>query len=796
MIVDSKSESNSARRWFAHGAFQLLCVALAYFVVGRLALMLAIPPGYAAPIWPSAGIGLIAMLHGKPRYVLVGIWLGSFAVNASASWSQVSSLDDFIAGLAMPLAMGFGAAMTALAGRQLIRRFVGFPHDLDDVRAVTAFLLLGGPLACLISATIGIGMLVLHGVIPLVNAPFSWLTWWTGDSLGVLLFSCMLLPFFSKQDVWLRRRRSLPAMLMVISLLMTMLYVQFSKVEVTAQQDNFAEQVKIVQSQLQVTMQEQHAALLGMAGLFSGQRNISRDEFGRFAAALHASHPNIQAVGWSPIVSDLQRVQNEAAARADGLSDYLLWERDAHGELQAAAQREQYLPVYYVDPVIGNEMALGFDLLSDASRANTIRRALRSGKATATPPITLVQDMTKQLAVIVFIPVYSRESDQPRELGVVSGVYRIEDWASKTLQSLRGMRNVALSINAQPGGRVPLYGDVAEDGLYTVELPLNVADQQWWLRAVADQTYEAATRSYLPWSLLSAGLLFAALLGAFMLTSSGETWRTKKTNRRLRHALEELKLTQSELVETQRLLSLGTMVSGLAHELNTPLGIAITAASALPAEVAETAAALDDSRLSQEELEQNLARWQEMSNLAVSNLGRASELVKTFKSVVADRGVHDIRAVRLDELIKETIANLEVLNRTADAPITVAFELAPVTVETVPGSIVQILTNLYNNAKQHAFEGGPGHIRIALSTADDGVTLCFEDNGKGIPKASLGKVFEPFFTTRRNQGGTGLGLHILHNLIRTQLGGHIRVSSVEGHGSLFEIMLPLAVPRV
>ena len=796
MIVDSKSESSSARRWFAHGACQMLWLALAYFVVGRLSILLAIPPGYAAPIWPSAGIALIGMLHGQPRYVFIGIWLGSFAVNASESWFQVGSLDDFMAGLTMPVFMGLGAAMTALAGRQLIRRFIGFPHDLDDVRAVTTFLLLGGPLACLISATIGIGMLVLHGVIPLANAPFSWLTWWTGDSLGVLLFSCMLLPFFIKQDVWLRRRRSLPAMLMVISLLMTVLYVQFSKVEVNAQQDSFSEQVKILQSRLQVTMQEQHAALLGMAGLFSGQRNISRDEFRRFAEALHATHPNLQAVGWSPVVSDAQRAESAAAARTDGLADYVLWERDERGELRIAAKREHYMPVYYVNPVIGNEMALGFDLLSDASRAHTIRRALRTGKATATPPITLVQDTAEQLAVIVFVPVYSRESEQSRELGVVSGVYRIEDWASNTLRGLSRMRNVALSINAQPGGRVPLFGETAKDGLFTVELPLKVADQQWWLRAVADQDYEAATRSYLPWSLLSAGLLFAALLGAFMLTSSGETWRTKKTNRRLRDALEELKLTQSELVETQRLLSLGTMVSGLAHELNTPLGIAITAASALPAEVAETAAALDDARLSQEQLEQNLARWQEMSSLAVSNLGRASELVKTFKSVVADRGVHDIRSVRLDELIKETIANLEVLHHTADAPITVAFDLTPVTVETVPGSIVQILTNLYNNAKQHAFGGGAGHIRIALRSADDGVTLCFEDNGKGIPKASLGKVFEPFFTTRRNQGGTGLGLHILHNLIRTQLGGHIRVSSVEGHGSLFEITLPLTVPRI
>ncbi len=795
MIVDRLWELDRVRRWFAHGAGQMLSVAVAYFLVGRLALLLAIPPGYAAPIWPSAAIGLIAMLHGQPRFVLFGVWLGSFAVNASAAWPQFHRLGDLIVGLTMPLGLGAGAAMTALAGRFLIVRCIGFPHDLDDIRSVTAYLLLGGPVACLISASTAIGLLVVYGVIPLVNAPFSWLTWWTGDSLGVLLFSCMLLPFFSKKGVWLRRRRSLPPMLMAISLLMTLLYVQFSKVEVTAQQDKFVEQVMVIQSQLQATMKDQHGALLGLAGLFSGQRNISRDEFSRFAVDIHAKHPNIQAVSWSPIVDDAQRKLHEQTARADGLSEFTIWDRDAHGNAQVAVARDRYLPVSYVEPLMGNEAALGFDLLSDRSRADTLGRALRSGKATATPPITLVQDTAEELAVIVFMPVYSRQTDLPRALGLVSGVYRIEDWASKTLAGLTRMRNVALSINAQPDGRMPLHGEVAEDSLYTVELPIQVADQQWWLRAVADQTYEAATRSYLPWSILSGGLLFAALLGAFMLTSSGETWRTQKTNQRLRHTLEELKLTQSELVETQRLLSLGTMVSGLAHELNTPLGIAVTAVSALPAEVSETATALADSTLSQEELEQNLARWQEMSSLAVSNLGRASELVKTFKSVVADRGVHDIRSVRLDELIKETIANLQVLNRATDAPIDVTFELEPLTVETVPGSMVQILTNLYNNAKQHAFDAGPGHIRITLSATEHNVTLRFEDNGKGIPQASLGKVFEPFFTTRRNQGGTGLGLHILHNLIRTQLGGHIRVSSKSGQGSLFEIVLPRTVPR-
>ena len=183
---------------------QIAATAALYYIAGRLALLLAIPPGYATAVWPAAGIALAAVLVCGYR-VWPGILLGSFFVNV---WTSVdtSNAATILKSLSLATGIGGGAALQAVVGGSLVRRFVGFPHPLDSERAVLKFLGLGGPVSCLVNATVSVTSLLLGGVIPKGNYLFSWWTWWVGDMIGVMIFAPLALIWIAEpRAVWRRR---------------------------------------------------------------------------------------------------------------------------------------------------------------------------------------------------------------------------------------------------------------------------------------------------------------------------------------------------------------------------------------------------------------------------------------------------------------------------------------------------------------------------------------------------------------------------------------------------------------
>ncbi|MGJ8670250.1 MAG: CHASE domain-containing protein [Oceanococcus sp.] len=769
----------------------ILGTALAYFISGSLALLLAIPPGYAAPIWPAAAIALISVLR-FGRISAIGTYIGSVAVNVNASWPAQDGWENLPTALQMPLLIGLGAAGGALWGGVLIRRYVGVPFELSTVRSISQFLLLAGPVSCLLSPTVGVTSLVVHGLIPVSNAAFSWMTWWIGDSLGILLFSIIFWPLIDQsQDIWRRRRRSLPLVLISTCVLMILLYVRFSQAEVRTAEDRFKDQLVEVQTRLNTLMQRQIEILSGAAALFESYPKVSRDEFHLYLENVFQRFDAIHAISWNPLVEAPRRFAVEAEAQSDNLQGFHFSQRSESGQLEVAGQRPRYLPILFIEPMQGNQAALGFDLLSQAERAASVQQAWALDQATATAPIKLVQESENLMGVIVFMPVLDRSVSPAHVLGAISGVFRITDWVSKTLAAMP-LTGIILTLREKEDDSAVLYRSSSENslGAYTASVPIEVANTTWWLTATANQEYIADTRSYVPWSILATGLLFASLLGAFLLTITGQQHRSEKSNEQLRSMLDELMSTQSELVESKRLVSLGAMVSGLAHEISTPLGIAVTANSFAPDEIRSMQKGLQDQTLTEQGLRASIEKISESALLVERNLARAGELLRTFKSVVADRATHDIRTADLGLLITESIEHFRLQEAVEHGEVTVDFSSVSLEIETIPGSIIQLITNLLNNSKLHAFDGKSGVVKITLERSEKGACIRFEDDGKGIPKENLQRIFDPFFTTRRGSGGTGLGLHIVHNLVRHQLGGNISVTSSLGSGTCFEIVLP------
>lgn len=271
-----------------------------------------------------------------------------------------------------------------------------------------------------------------------------------------------------------------------------------------------------------------------------------------------------------------------------------------------------------------------------------------------------------------------------------------------------------------------------------------------------------------------------------------------QSNADLLLARQHLEQTQSQLVFQEKMASLGQLVAGVAHEVNTPLGIAITASSFLQQRNEDLQRDLVSASLTSRKLQDFAVDTAQSTKLLHDNLNRAAHLVKQFKQVSVDRHQDERRSVALDQFLEELLASLKPLFK--DTTVALVFRGAPTTtIETHPGAIGQVITNLLQNALLHAFpdrRGGQVEV-IAEIDADDESTveIRVSDDGVGMDEVLQSHVFEPFFTTRRHQGGTGLGLHIVFNIVTSQLGGTIRLDSQPDVGSTFLLRFPAQAPR-
>ncbi|MGB7412688.1 MAG: ATP-binding protein [Thermosynechococcaceae cyanobacterium] len=262
----------------------------------------------------------------------------------------------------------------------------------------------------------------------------------------------------------------------------------------------------------------------------------------------------------------------------------------------------------------------------------------------------------------------------------------------------------------------------------------------------------------------------------------------------LEQAIEKLKLAQSRLVESEKMAALGTLVAGVAHEINTPVGTGITLASTLADETEVLMAAVAKGGLMRSQFNDYLETAQEVTHLLLSNLNRAGELVQSFKQVAVDQASLERRHFNVKDYCAEVIASLSPnVKRTAQ---TLSLTGDPaICIDSYPGAFAQIITNLLTNSLTHAYPCAEeiGQMGLHVTQQDNVLLLQYKDDGCGIPAATLDKIFEPFFTTARHRGGTGLGLHIVYNLVTQTLQGKILVSSQVGEGTCFEISLPLGV---
>jgi signal transduction histidine kinase len=270
------------------------------------------------------------------------------------------------------------------------------------------------------------------------------------------------------------------------------------------------------------------------------------------------------------------------------------------------------------------------------------------------------------------------------------------------------------------------------------------------------------------------------------------TTALKEANSELIQTLEKLHQFQRQMVQNEKMASLGDMVAGVAHEVNTPIGLGVTASTMMLDRLSDMRKAFEDKTLKASSLSKFIAEGEENLNIIYRNLNRAAELISSFKQVAVDQSSENNRIFFFNKLMDEILMSMRPKLKKVNHQINIhcADNLV---IESKAGPINQIMINLIMNSIIHGFEYmDRGQIDIVIESVDESkVSIEFKDNGKGIPEHLCKRIFDPFVTTKRGRGGSGLGMHLVYNLVTQALNGSISVLSEEGQGVQFRILFPV-----
>lgn len=310
-----------------------------------------------------------------------------------------------------------------------------------------------------------------------------------------------------------------------------------------------------------------------------------------------------------------------------------------------------------------------------------------------------------------------------------------------------------------------------------------------WIMPISSTTRNWGVISYIsPFNEITTLLKYN--ISVVLITLLGIAMDRDVAKTELEVALETLKQTQKQLIHSEKMAALGGLVAGVAHEVNTPVGVSVTAASYLDEKNNEIIKLFEEGRLKKVEMEKYINTTMETLKILNINLARASNLVRSFKQIAVDQSLEEKRSIVIKDYVSEVLLSLNPKLKKTKHKIVVNCE-DNIKIKTSPGGLSQIITNLVVNSLVHAFEENEeGTMTIDVLRENREIVIVYSDNGRGINENDIKKIYEPFFTTKRGNGGTGLGLNIVYNIVTNEYKGNIKCKSTPGIGTSFTIRIP------
>lgn len=784
---------NPTRTW----ARNLAATAAAYALLAFMSLALAKSPGYSTPIFPAMGLAVALALEGAPG-ILPGIWLGSLLTNAGVAW-QGGGLSS--SGMLVAAGIATGSTAQVWLARTLVRRFLrqGWPA-LTLERENVLFLALAGPIACLTAATWATAILAATGLIPPAQWATTWWTWWTGDTMGVLVGAPLALILLRRKEApWNERLFAVGAPSLLTLALVTAAFMgaaRWERIQIRTQVEETA--LRLTRSiELRLVAHEQ--ALASLCRLVEVTPGMTFPQFEHFTRLTLRDNPDLFALSINPLVT---RETRDAFERAmSGFSPtgpYRIRERDAGGRLVPAGDRPLHVAVQYIAPLEGNLPAIGFDIHSEPIRREAIRKALATGEPAATAPIRLVQEQRARTGILILHPILRRGSP-PGVAGFAVAVAKMDELVQiATAQTqVPGISFRLDDADAPgPGGRLFQAGPDQAERPFLARTRLRMADRNWTLEAFPTPAYLAGHKPWLAWGVGLVGLSFTALLQVMLMAMTGrsaeirEQVRTRtqelvrakeeleRVNGTLVQKIDEgvahLRMKDKVLISHGRLAAMGEMVGNIAHQWRQPL-------NALAMVLMNLKDIHQAGDLTAERLDRSLGKADLLIQKMSSTINDFRNFARPDKEPSAFSALDQVRSAVA--LVDSSFGAAHVAIR-LDAP-------EDLRLHGFPNEFSQALLNLLTNARQAIQDAGAeaGEIRIALAREGDRGALRVTDTGGGIPEAVLDRIFEPYFSTR--ESGTGIGLYMSKEIIESSMKGALTARNVPG-GAEFTILLPLA----
>ena len=516
-------------------ASPLLVVALtaiAYAAVGAAALIMAGPPGYASPLYPSAGIALAAaVVYGRAAWF--GAFLGAFAVNAGLGLLRGQS---GLALLHLPALIALGAALQAAVGAMLIRRFVGPAVVLNAPRDIALAGLLGGLAACTISPSVATVALWMAGTLPPSAVPTNWLTWWSGDTLGVLIAAPLVLTLVGRPAAdWRPRRRTLGLPLLLALGLVSAAVMHTNRLDRARQAALFERDAERLAAEARVRLSGALHALQALHGAAQVRGRLDSAALREASAWWLGQGMQLQAMGYAERVPTNRLVEFEAEVRAQGRPAFRVFDRDGGVAREA---RGEVLAIRYIEPDQDNSAALGVNALSIPAAREAIERTQRSGQPAATGLFVLTQSASQEAGIVLYQALHAgRPLTEAARLAQFTGVVFVTLRTESAMAGLTTPEQAFLHwclVDTDAGtGRHRLAGPAGCEQRQAAPRELAHRHLMTWggrqlsLDVLADPAAVTGAGRETAWLLALSGMGAAAMLGALLLVVTGQHRRTE-----------------------------------------------------------------------------------------------------------------------------------------------------------------------------------------------------------------------------------------------------------------------------
>jgi signal transduction histidine kinase len=805
-----------------------LIAALLYFATACASTLLAVPLQTATAIWPPAGIALAALIFTGYRG-LPGILLGAFAFNACNFAFRIGTGDPATA-LLFGVAMGGGAAMQALVGYGLVRRFVGKDSSLSTARDILLFLLLAGPVSCVVSPLLGNFLFSLFGTLPADTFRANLITFWMGDALGALLIAPIAQVIHSGSAPSIRTKRivrvALPTSVCVLA---TFLMFRFAGIEYHVEvKRSFQKMAGAAASRFHDSLDRNLASLEALRAYIESSEAITEAEFDRFCDRLLNERLGVRALSWNPLIRhDALEDFREALSAHYGRPIELRSFASEGSAPLSPGETDRHCIVQHIFPREGNETAIGLDLMSEPTRRGAIETALLTGGFASTSHLDLVQEEAGHSSVIIFAPV--RESDSEQFSSTVSLVIDLDQMLERVLVvDLQGQMAAILldTTEGQTPHELAAVGEIAQfddpgmreriegaSGVarcpFSERYSISAPERHWQLHFLATSRFAADHTPWQPELVLVVGTLFVVVLGALLLLETGQQAAIEELVEERTESLQAANdRLAAEVAERQRAeeaahaarveaedanAAKSRFLANMSHEIRTPmtaiLGFSeLLARANLPPPHAHGATTIHRASDALLGILNSILDFAKVESGHMELIARPTDPRVLFEECAqlfraSAEAKHLEYAWRIDREVPPCVA--------IDAM-----------------RVRQIVNNLLGNAVKFT-PAGSIWMRVGTTSGaeagdvqvpENGValTITVRDTGPGIPADFRERMFEPFrrattsTSPRDEASGTGLGLAICTQLTAL-MGGRISVESREGEGTTMRVVIPAAV---